>query len=418
MTELPQNLSAITHAHGERRTPVTVTAPNGVNYDPYDVEINADPYPVFRAIREEAPLYYNPQHEFYALSRFADVDRALVDHETFSSARGAIIELIKANIDIPPGVLIFEDPPLHDVHRKLLARMFTPRKINDLEPKIREFCSQSLDPLTDSFDFVGDLGAQMPMRVIGMLLGVPEEYQEAARDMTNHQMRTEAGKPMDAAAGMNTGEFFAEFIDWRAEHPSDDIMTDLLNVEFVDEKGVTRRLTREELLTYVSVVSGAGNETTTRLIGWAGKVLAEHPDQRRELAENPALIPAAVEELLRFEPPAPHVARYVTRDVTYYGQTVPEGSAMMMLIGAANRDHRQFPPDGDVFDIHRQVRQHLSFSVGTHYCLGSALARLEGRIALEEILKRFPEWQVDLSRAALSSTSTVRGWDTLPAIIG
>ena len=399
---------------------MTVTAPDGVYYDPYDVEINADPYRAFRAIRDEAPLYYNEQHEFYALSRFADVDRALVDHETFSSARGAIIELIKANIDIPPGVIIFEDPPIHDVHRKLLARMFTPRKINDLEPQIREFCAHSLDPLTggDSFDFVGDLGAQMPMRVIGMLLGVPEEYQEAARDMTNDQMRTEAGKPMDAAAGMNTGEFFAEFIDWRAKHPSDDIMTDLLNVEFVDEKGVTRRLTREELLTYVSVVSGAGNETTTRLIGWAGKVLAEHPDQRRELAKNPGLVPAAIEELLRFEPPAPHVARYVTRDVTYYGQTVPEGSAMMMLIGAANRDHRQFAPDGDVFDIHREPRQHLSFSVGTHYCLGSALARLEGRIALEEILKRFPEWQVDLSRAALSPTSTVRGWDTMPAVIG
>jgi cytochrome P450 len=398
-----------------------VTAPDGVYYDPYDVEINADPYQAFRSIREEAPLYFNEQHDFYALSRFADVDHALVDHELFSSARGAIIELIKADIDIPPGVLIFEDPPIHDVHRKLLARMFTPRKISDLEPKIREFCAHSLDPLIggDSFDFVTDLGAQMPMRVIGMLLGVPEEYQEAARDLTNHQMRTEAGKPMKAAAdGMNTGEFFAEFIDWRAGHPSDDIMTDLLNVEFTDEKGTTRRLTREELLTYISVVSGAGNETTTRLIGWAGKVLSEHPDQRRELAENPALIPAAIEELLRFEPPAPHVARYVTRDITFYGQTVPAGSAMMMLIGAANRDHRQFPPDGDVFDIHREPRQHLSFSVGTHYCLGSALARLEGRIALEEILKRFPEWQVDLSRAALSPTSTVRGWDTMPAVIG
>ena len=400
---------------------MTVTAPGGVYYDPYNVEINADPYRAFRAIREEAPLYYNEQHDFYALSRFADVDRAIVDHETFSSARGAIIELIKANIDIPPGVIIFEDPPIHDVHRKLLARMFTPRKISDLEPKIREFCAHSLAPVAsgDSFDFVGDLGAQMPMRVIGMLLGIPDEYQEAARDLTNDQMRTEAGKPMKAAAeGMNTGEFFAEFIDWRAEHPSDDIMTDLLNVEFTDEKGVTRRLTREELLTYISVVSGAGNETTTRLIGWAGKVLAEHPDQRRELAEDPALIPAAIEELLRFEPPAPHVARYVTHDVTYYGQTVPEGSAMMMLIGSANRDHRQFPPDGDVFDIHREPRQHLSFSVGTHYCLGSALARLEGRIALEEILKRFPEWQVDLNRAALSPTSTVRGWDTMPAVIG
>ena len=186
---------------------MTVTAPDGVYYDPYDVEINADPYRVFRAIREEAPLYYNEQHDFYALSRFADVDRALVDHETFSSGRGAIIELIKANIDIPPGVIIFEDPPIHDVHRKLLARMFTPRKISDLEPKIREFCAHSLDPVAsgDSFDFVGDLGAQMPMRVIGMLLGIPDEYQEAARDLTNDQMRTEAGEPMKAATKRLTG---------------------------------------------------------------------------------------------------------------------------------------------------------------------------------------------------------------------
>ncbi|AGZ50597.1 cytochrome P450 [Mycobacterium kansasii] len=400
---------------------MTVTAASDVYFDPYDVELNADPYPMFRRLRDEAPLYYNAQHDFYALSRFADVERAIVDYQTFSSARGAILEIIKANIDIPPGVLVFEDPPIHNVHRKLLSRMFTPRKINDLEPKIREFCSRSLDPLvgTGRFDFVADLGAQMPMRVIGMLLGVPEEDQEAARDFANAQLRTEAGKPMKASTdGMVSGDFFARYIDWRAEHPANDIMTELLNVEFEDETGTVRRLRRDELLIYVSVVSGAGNETTTRLIGWAGKVLAEHPDQRRALVDDPSLIPQAVEELLRYEPPAPHVARYVTRDVEYYGRQVPKGSVMMMLIGAANRDHRQFPPDGDVFDIRREPRQHLTFSVGTHYCLGSALARLEGRIALEEILKRFPEWDVDLSQAKLSPTSTVRGWETMPAVIG
>ncbi|MDP7738631.1 cytochrome P450 [Mycobacterium paragordonae] len=400
---------------------MTVSAASDVYFDPYDVELNADPYPMFRRLREESPLYYNEQHDFYALSRFADVDNAIVDYQTFSSARGAILELIRANIDMPPGVLIFEDPPVHDIHRKLLSRMFTPRKISDLEPKIREFCARSLDPLVDTgrFDFVNDLGAQMPMRVIGMLLGVPEEDQEAARDFANAQMRTEAGKPMEfSAETMLNGEFFGQYIDWRAQHPSNDIMTELLNAEFEDETGTVRRMRRDELLTYVTVVSGAGNETTTRLIGWAGKVLAEHPDQRRALVENPALIPAAVEELLRYEPPAPHVARYVTRDVDYYGQRVPEGSVMMMLIGAANRDHRQFPPDGDVFDIRREPRQHLTFSVGTHYCLGSALARLEGRIALEEILKRFPEWDVDLGEATLSPTSTVRGWESMPAVFG
>ncbi|KZS68501.1 cytochrome [Mycobacterium kansasii] len=400
---------------------MTVTAASDVYFDPYDVELNADPYPMFRRLRDETPLYYNARHNFYALSRFTDVERAIVDYQTFSSAKGAILEIIKANIDIPPGVLVFEDPPIHDVHRKLLSRMFTPRKISDLEPQIREFCSRSLDPLvgTGKFDFVADLGAQMPMRVIGMLLGVPEEDQEAARDFANAQLRTEAGKPMKASAdGMASGDFFARYIDWRAEHPANDIMTELLNVEFEDETGTVRRLRRDELLTYVSVVSGAGNETTTRLIGWAGKVLAEHPDQRRALVDDPSLIPQAVEELLRYEPPAPHVARYVTRDVEYYGRQVPEGSVMMMLIGAANRDHRQFPPDGDVFDIRREPRQHLTFSVGTHYCLGSALARLEGRIALEEILKRFPEWDVDIANAKLSPTSTVRGWETMPAVIG
>jgi cytochrome P450 len=214
-----------------------------------------------------------------------------------------------------------------------------------------------------------------------------------------------------------TGEHFAAYIDWRAEHPSDDIMTELLKVEFEDETGTVRRLTREELLVYLNVVAGAGNETTTRLIGWAGKVLAEHPDQRRDLVENPGLIPQAVEELLRYEPPAPHVARHLTRDVEYYGQTVARGSVMMMLIGAACREHRQFPPDGDLFDIHRQARQRLAFSVGTHFCLGSALARLEGRIALEEILKRFPQWDVDLENARLSPTSTVRGWEAMPAVV-
>jgi len=400
---------------------MTVTTTDEARYDPYDVDLNSDPYPMFRRLREEAPLYYNAQHDFYALSRFDDVNKALVDHQTFSSARGAILELIKANTPIPPGLILFEDPPIHDIHRKLLARMFTPRKIAELETKIREYCARCLDPLigTGRLDFVADLGAQMPMRVIGMLVGIPEADQESIRDRSNDNMRTEAGKPMTIAAeGFDDGSIFADYLDWRVKHPSDDIMTELLNVEFTDESGVTRRLSRDELLMYVMLVAGAGNETTTRLIGWTGKVLAEHPDQRRDLVANPALIPQAIEELLRFEPPAPHVARYVTKDVEYYGQTVPEGSVMMMLVGAANRDHRRFAPDGDVFDIHREARQHLTFSVGAHYCLGAALARLEGRIALEEILKRFPEWDVDLTKAALSPTSTVRGWESMPASVG
>lgn len=223
------------------------------------------------------------------------------------------------------------------------------------------------------------------MKTISALIGIPEADQEAVREHVTGRMRTEAGKPMKAAEeGLVTGEIFADYIDWRVDNPSDEIMTELLNVEFADETGTTRKLTREELLTYLNVVGGAGNDTTTRLIGWAGKVLAEHPDQRRQLVEDPTLIPKAVEELVRFEPPAPHVARYVTRDVEYYGQAVPEGSAMMMLIGAANRDHRQFGPDGGAFDENREPRAHPGFSVGAEFC----------------------------------PTSTIRGWDKMPATVG
>ena len=211
-------------------------------------------------------------------------------------------------------------------------------------------------------------------------------------------------------------DMFAEYIEWRAKHPSDDLMTTLLNAEYEDENGEMRRLTREEVLSYVTVIAGAGSETTTRLIGWIGKVLADFPDERRKLVADPNLIPNAIEELLRFEAPAPHAARFVTKDVDYYDRTVPEGSVMLLLIGSANRDERKFA-NPDQFSVSREVRGHVTFGFGLHFCLGAALARLEGRVALEEVLKRFPEWTVDMSKARLSSTSTVRGWETLPVSI-
>jgi cytochrome P450 len=390
-----------------------------VYYDTYNVEINADPYPVYRRLREEAPIYYNETHDFFAVSRYEDVERGLLEAPTYISGKGGIIELIKADIEIPPGVLIFEDPPTHTTHRRLLSRVFTPRRVAELEPKIREFCSHSLDPLVggDNFDFIADLGAQMPMRVIGMLLGIPESDQEAIRDHVDDNLRTNEGEPMNVAEGFVTGAIFADYIEWRVKHPSDDIMTELLNAEFTDENGTVRHLTREELLTYLEVIAGAGNETTTRLIGWTGKVLAEHPDQRAQLVEDRSLIPNAIEELLRYESPAPHVGRCVAKeDLIVHGEKVPAGSIMLFLLGSANRDDRRFP-DGDRFDIHRKDGRHLTFGNGIHLCLGAALARLEGCIALEEVLARFPKWDIDLDKARLSPTSTVRGWETLPAFV-
>ena len=388
-------------------------------YDPFDFEIDTDPYPIWRRLREERPLYYNERYDFYALSRFDDVERCLVDWGAYISSRGTVLELIKSGMEMPPGSIIFEDPPGHDLHRGLLSRVFTPRKMNAIEPKVREFCARSLDPLvgTGGFDFIADLGAQMPMRTIGMLLGIPEQDQEGIRDRIDEGLRLEEGvMPVPSTSyAEEQGNGFADYIDWRTTHPSDDLMTELLQAEFEDETGTRRRLTRPEVLTYVNVVAGAGNETTTRLIGWAGKVLADHPDQRRELDERRDLVPGAIEEILRYEAPSPIQSRYVAKDVEHHGQVVPAGSAMVLLNGSGNRDDRKFP-DGDRFDIHRKIDHHLAFGYGIHFCLGAALARLEGRVALDEVLSRFPVWEVDWDNAVQARTSTVRGWQSLPVM--
>ena len=390
-----------------------------VYWDPFDREIAADPYPIYRRLRAEAPLYYNDRHDFYALSRAEDVARGLTDWPTFSSSRGPILEIIKANIDIPPGTLLMEDPPIHDIHRRLLARVFTPRRIASIEPQVRDLCISCLDRLigVDRFDLMTSFANEVPMRVIGMLLGIPESDQLTVRENVDAMLRTKPGQQMQVTDPFAHAGLFADYIDWRAEHPSDDLMTELLNAEFEDETAATRTLTREEILTYVSVLAGAGNETTARLVGWLGFLLAGHPDQCTELVENPALIPNAIEETLRFEPTGHAIARYVAVDVELHGQTVPEGSAMMLLAASANRDEERWP-DGERFDIHRKIEQHLTFGFGTHYCLGNALARLEARVALEEFLQRFPTWEVVWEGAELSSSSTMRGWETLPIIVG
>ena len=277
---------------------MTTTDPD-VYYDPYDFEIDSDPYPIWRQLRDETPLYYNEKYDFYAVSRFDDVEQGLVNWKVYSSAKGTLLELIKADFEIPPGSIIFEDPPGHNLHRGLVSRVFTPRKMNAIEPKVREFCARSLDPLVGSggFDFIADLGAQMPMRTIGMLLGIPEQDQEGIRDHIDDGLRLEDGKmpdPGSFGADLQASSFDA-YIDWRAEHPSDDLMTELLQAEFEDETGTTRRLTRAEVVNVINLIAAAGNETTTRLIGWTGKVLAEHPDQRAQLVEDRSLVPNAIE---------------------------------------------------------------------------------------------------------------------------
>ncbi len=388
-----------------------------ISFDPYDLSINTDPFARFKRLRDERPLYYNQQHDFFAVSRFDDVERVFADYRTYSSARGTSFDFMKGNVRIPPGSIIFEDPPVHTAHRGLVSRVFTPKKMAGLESITRQLCAAALDPIvgTGRFDFVADLGMQLPMRVIGMLLGIPERDQEAIRDIVGETVRID-GAPRDfSKRPFADPTFFNDYIAWRAGNPSDDLMTELLRAEFEDETGTRRRLTREEIVTCVNVIAGAGNETTNRLIGWIGKVLDEHPDQRRQLADDRSLIPNAIEELLRYQPPVLHLTRYVMRDLELYGQSVPEGSIMFALIASANRDDRHFP-NGDRFDIHRRIDHHLTFSYGVHFCLGAALARLEGRVALDEVLNRFPVWEVDLDNARLAETKT-RGWATLPTFV-
>ena len=384
-------------------------------YDPYDYAIDDDPYPVWRRLREEAPLYYNDKYGFYALSRYDDVSRALPDWETYRSGRGTTADILFNNIEVPPGILLFEDPPLHDLHRRLLSRVFTPRRMLAVEDLVRGFCARALDPLMDrdGFDFVADLGAIMPMRTIGYLLGIPEEGQEQIRQRTDQNITVgDAAGDVSATVFAESLALFAEYIEWRACHPSDDLMTELLNAQVEEPDGSHRKLERAEVLAYTAMIAGAGGETTARLIGFMGELLGNHADQRRELIADPSLIPSAVEETLRFEPPSPVQARYVARDVELHGQTVTEGSFMLLLNGSANRDDARYT-DPDRYDIHRKGG-HLSFGQGLHFCLGSALARLEARVAFEEVFKRWSDWEVDYQNASRARTSSVRGWARMP----
>jgi cytochrome P450 len=305
------------------------------------------------------------------------------------------------------------------MHRALVSRAFTPGRMRKLEAQIRAFCAACLDPLADDdrFDFVLDLGAQMPVKAIGMLMGIPEADQPSVRDAAVRKLRNRPGEPLQVTKERYfSGRAYADYVAWRAENPSDDLVTELLNVEFEDLAGERRKLSQEELLTFIAVIAGAGVETTGRMFGWIGKVLAEHPDQRAAVAADRSLIPNTIEELLRYEPPGPHVARYVTTDVEFHGRVVPAGSAMLLMVAAGNRDERRFD-DPDRFDIRRNIGQSLTFGYGAHYCLGAALARLEGRIALDEVLSRWPEWEVDWDGAVRAPTSTVRGWDSLPVVV-
>jgi cytochrome P450 len=388
-------------------------------WDPYDEALDDDPYPTWRRLRDEAPVYRNDEFDFWALSRFEDIERAHRDAATFSSAHGTVLETMRAE----PGMsrmMIFLDPPDHTVLRALVSRAFTPRRVGGIEGLVRQISGELLDPHVGAggFDYVQDFAAQLPSRVISSLVGVPAGDQEPTRRLVDGMFHIEPGVGMvndvSASASLELAAYLAELVADRSAAPRDDLVSALVQAEIV-EGGERRRLTSRECVEFAILLYSAGTETVAKLLGNASVVLAAHPEQRADLAADPALLPNAVEELLRYEPPSPINGRWTTRDVELHGTHIPEGSKVLLLTGSAGRDERAFP-DPDRFDVRRSMAHHLSFGYGVHFCIGAALARLEGRIGLEETLRRFPRWDLDADRVERVHTSTVRGYRRVPIL--
>lgn len=386
-------------------------------WDPYNDEIRRSPYDAWRRLRDEAPVYYNERYDFYALSRFDDVLQASLDVPRFSSAYGITLDMIGTEPD-PPSMIMM-DPPEHDALRKIVGRWFTPRSLGRLEERIRELCAGYLDPFvgSDGFDYVLEFSARLPVMVISSLLGFPKEDHDDLRQWTDLQLvrsEEQLGRSEEAlAASQQLHAYYWEAIQQRRANPRDDMVSELIAAEFEDVDGTVRQMTDIEIMGMMVLINVAGNETVARLLGWAATIFPSYPGEAAKLIDDPSLYPNAVEELLRFEAPSPTQGRYVTEESTLHGVTIPEGSKLLLLTGSAGRDERHYP-DADRFDVSRSFDRHLALGYGAHYCLGAALARLEGRIGLEETLKRFPEWSVDLDQVEYVQTNTVRGPASCP----
>jgi cytochrome P450 len=390
-------------------------------WDPFDPALRDDPYPLWRRLRDEAPAWHNDRYDFWVLSRYHDIEVAQKDTRILSSAHGTTIELM-TDEPMHTGMIIAMDPPAHTQLRSLVSRAFTSRRVSSLEDRIRAVCAELLDAQAgrDSFDYVQDFGAIVPPTVISSLLGIPKGDQEEMRHVIDGIFHIEDGVGMinqtSIGSRMRLNSYLAGAFEERRVDPRDDMLTALLNAEIPGDGGDPRKLSEGELLDFGTILFVAGTETVARLLGWIAYVLDEHPDQRDELSAHPALIPNAIEELLRYEPPSPVNARWTNADYEVHDQVIPAGSKVVLLTGSAGRDERKYP-DPDRFDVHRGADQHLTFGYGVHFCLGAALARMEGRIALEETLRRYPRWEVDRDRAVLLYTSTVRGYQNLPVSV-
>jgi cytochrome P450 len=388
--------------------------------DPFSYAFHEDPYPVYHRLRDHHPVYENPRLGFYALSRFADVVAASLDHGTYSSARGTLVHEIDPAMLAAMPMMIFMDPPQQTRLRKLVSRAFTPRAVAALEPAIRALAVRLVEELRarGGGDFVGELAAVLPVEVISTLLGVPAADRAQVREWTDRSLERDPDTPelppATVAALVKLNAYFGELVAERRRRPGhDDLVSGLLEAEVEREDGERERLSEREIVGFVGLLSGAGNETVTKLLGNAIVLLARHPDAREALVREPDRLPGAIEECLRYWPPSQYQGRSLTRDVTLHGVTMAKGARVLLLTGAACRDEREFP-NADRFEIGREIAIQLALGHGIHKCLGAALARLEARVALEEWLARIPRFEIDEAGLERVHMTSVMGFARVP----
>jgi cytochrome P450 len=391
-----------------------------VVFDPFSEEFFNGPYEIYRRMREEAPVYYNEEYDFYALSRHEDVAAAFKDFQTYSSAYGLDLATVKSNQPMPIKMIIVMDPPEHRQMRSLVNKVFTPRAIEAMRPMVTETIDRYISTADHHrFDVVQDFSARFPVEVISQMLGVPEEYRQQVGQWVDTSLRREPGQIEMSEEGLQAvGEsigLYYQLIQERRAEPRDDMFSRLIAAEVAREDGERESLDDLEIAGFATLLGGAGAETVTKLIGNAAATFARFPDQWQMLLDDRTKIPAAVEELLRYEAPNQYNVRRSMKEVTLHGVTIPAGKPVFLLGGSANRDPEAFT-DADTFDIdrNRAEAQNLGFGYGVHSCLGAALARMESAIALERLLDFMPRYEVLWDECKRVAAQNVAGWSSVP----
>jgi cytochrome P450 len=399
----------------------TALSDEPLEFDPFSDEYFNDPYDLYRRMRDHSPVYFNEQYEFWAMFRYDDVCAAHRDWQTFSSAHGVDLSTLHADPEIIKmyASIIMMDPPEHDRLRALVSRVFTPRAVGALEPMVREVIVSFLAPFddADSFDAVADFSGPFPVEIISRMLGVPEGERQQIRHWLDIGLHREPGQmdptPEGVQAQMESGLYFYELTEAKRRNPADDMISRLTLVEVDRGDGETTRLDNREIAGFAGLLGGAGAETVTKLVGNAVYLFATHPDQYTKVIDDPAKIPGAVEEILRYHPPSQYQGRYSVQESTHGDVTIPAGFPTILVTGSASRDER-FYHEPDVFNVDRQPSLALGLGYGIHSCLGAALARMESRIAIEELAKRWPRYDVNEEGLARVQMSNVAGYSNVP----